>query len=567
MGLLSFRRARHAVAIAALVGSAFSTGLAPADAANGQGSDKEPARDRPAAPSGTVNAVMEREATLDQMQADEASRPAAATQSHDAGALSQGSEARPTAAQAAARDKAAQAVTASAGSPEASADSNAPPGTLVTAFDGFSRATAGGFPPDSDGAVGTLHYVEVVNFRLRVYNKANNAVLNDVGLATFFNDADTMFDPRCVYDQTYKRYVCMATRRADSGTDPNRYIKVAVSNNAQGNANGSWIIFRLNFAGSDGEWCDYPQLGIGQDEVLFTCNNFDDSPGGFVRTMVFAMSKARFYNGWGVSFPIFSPANTFSIAPPVVTGTPQQQNNNLYFLTTDQANAQIDLYRMTNGAHPGQTTFVQQADIAVPAFSQPFDAFNCGGGGPTGAPATVDALEGRFQQNSWQNDNSNSIWNVHSEAIGGWITPVYFQINFATNSVTRRGVIDTSDAGSDEFNAAIAVNGADQMFAVWTRTSTTSNPCLAVQRGGCEVTADCDANIGDTSIFHANGAGPVNNIDSAGRNRWGDYSTVEPDPSPGGASCGANKRAWANIEYTNANDGQWDDRILKYGFC
>jgi hypothetical protein len=507
-------------------------------------------------PSGTVKAVLERTATLEQLMAEEAAGTApTARPDHPLGALPAGPEAGPSAAQRAERRAAVrQASRASNAVPE----ENAPPGTLGTFFAGVDQQAGGCVPPDSDGAVGLTHFVEIVNCRVRVYLKSNQSVVRDVSLQTFFNDTDFVFDPRMVYDQTYRRFVGLVTRRADSGTDTNRYLKLAVS--LSDDAAGSWFVFRINFTGSAGEWCDFPQLGLGQNEVLVTCNNFDDSPGGFVRTFTFAIAKARAYNGWGFSFPAFSPAGTFSLAPPVLVQ--QQQNDNLYFITADDANNQIDMFRMNRGSDPALTTFVKQANIAVPAWSQPFDAFNCGGGGPSAAPTRVDALEGRFQQNSFQ--NGSSLWNVHSEAIGGFITPVYFQIRVTTNAVIRRGLLNT--ANTDEFNASIAVNQSNEMFAVWTRTSTTLNPCLAVQRGGCQVAAgDCDTNVGSPSFFHHNGAGPIDNVVGA-RNRYGDYSTIETDPSAS-PTCASYRQAWANIESTNQNDGFWDDRVLEFGFC
>lgn len=467
------------------------------------------------------------------------------------------------------------------------ADPNDPPSTFVTAFDGFDQEEARCFPPDSDGAVGALHYVEIVNCRIAVYRKSDNVEVENLSLQTHFDDSDFVFDPRMVYDQTYKRWVSVVTRAADSATDTNRYLKLAVTNASNGDASQNWFVYRINFSGQNGEWCDYPQLGIGQDSILVTCNNFQrnaDGTNSFTRTMVFGLPKARVYNGWGFSFPIFSPSGTFSIAPPVLTGTPQQQNDNLFFLMADNGNDQMDLFRMNDASHPAQTTFVKQANIGVTAWDQPFDAFNCGGGGPTNAPSTVDALEGRIQQNIWQNDNSNSLWAVHSEALDlnsngslDTIKPVYFQINPVTNSVTRRGIINSSSSGTigeDEFNASLATNPADQVFAVWNKTSSTDSPCLWVMRGGCEVAAlDCDNNIGDTALIHTTvGAGPINNsqFDAQGnfiRNRWGDYSSVEPDPSNYGGSCTANKRAWASIERVAQDDGNWDNRILVFGFC
>ena len=43
---------------------------------------------------------------------------------------------------------------------------------LGTNFAGTNRAASGFIPPDTMGAVGPNHFIEIINGRYRVYNKA-----------------------------------------------------------------------------------------------------------------------------------------------------------------------------------------------------------------------------------------------------------------------------------------------------------------------------------------------------------------------------------------------------------
>ena len=244
----------------------------------------------------------------------------------------------------------------------------------------------------------------------------------------------------------------------------------------------------------------------------------------------------------------------------VVAGTPMQTTDDLFFIEANDASNLVELYRMEKGAHSGETTFVKQANIPVPAWSAPPDAYN----GPDGP--LIDTLDGRFQQNSWQ--YGNSLWNMHTETSGIFARPRYYQINTATNTIARTGIVRTT-ADSDEWNGSLAVNPASQVFMTWTRTTSTVYP--QIMRGGCEVSAgDCDAVLdGANTIIHIGSNNYISNFIGS-RNRWGDYSSIEPDPSNYGAGCTANKRAWATNEYVGSEsptDHAWDSRIFVFGFC
>jgi hypothetical protein len=71
-----------------------------------------------------------------------------------------------------------------------------PPVIKTNNFNGHSE-TEGLFPPDTHGAIGVNHFVEVTNSHFDVFSKASPpALVKSVTLATFFNyTAETLFDP------------------------------------------------------------------------------------------------------------------------------------------------------------------------------------------------------------------------------------------------------------------------------------------------------------------------------------------------------------------------------------
>lgn len=434
---------------------------------------------------------------------------------------------------------------------------NAPPNILQKAYDGIDQQAGSCVPPDTDGAVGLVHYVQTVNCRVQVYDKASNAVVLNTTLAGFMGSSDFTFDPRAVYDTTAKRFGVLATRKAASSTDTVRRGYIAVSTTSNGTGT-SWYRYNFTWSGPAGEWCDFPQLGQTQDHFIITCNNFilqSSGASNFNRVIVFAIPKARVYNGWGFGFSYFQPPNAFSVAPPVVGGIPMEQSGKAFLIEANSAADSVRMWRF----EPAVDVFVLQATIPVPAWDVPFCSYN-------GAGQCLDALDGRFQQNSYQ--IGNLLWNVHTETMtksngSSYNVPRYYAFNTAANNINKTGVINSGLF--DEWGASLAVNSGNEVFATWVRTSTATN--VQIMRGGCQSGAgDCDANIGDTAIIHASSNDYILNLTGT-RNRFGDYSSVEVDPSVY-SGC-YTRRAWATNEYANNSPAThtWDTRIFQFGFC
>jgi len=74
-------------------------------------------------------------------------------------------------------------------------------------IEGVNQTEAGGsHPPDTHGAVGIDHFVEVTNQNIDIYEKNNGNRVESISLASFFGYTEKdLFDPRCVYDHMRDR--------------------------------------------------------------------------------------------------------------------------------------------------------------------------------------------------------------------------------------------------------------------------------------------------------------------------------------------------------------------------
>src|SRR5207302_2809445 len=134
----------------------------------------------------------------------------------------------------------------------------APPTTILANFSGASDVD-GLRPPDTEGAVGLKHFVEVTNSHFNVFTKGTHALAKSVTLATFFNyTAQTLFDPRVVYDSTWNRWIVTAEAFPESATVQRFFIGISTS----ADPTQSFFIYNLNvnFFGNNNFW-DFPQLG------------------------------------------------------------------------------------------------------------------------------------------------------------------------------------------------------------------------------------------------------------------------------------------------------------------
>jgi hypothetical protein len=436
----------------------------------------------------------------------------------------------------------------------------APPTLQVVSFPGANQTAADTFPPDTHGAVGRSHFVEVVNSRVVVFDKLGTQ-LKSTSLRAFFGTNEFVFDPRVVYDQTWNRWVIVATRASTAPTDNNRHYFLAVS--TSGDPTGSYFVYQPTFGGGPfdaGDWFDYPQLGMDQDAVIITANVFDIPVGGFKFAAMYPIAKARIYNGLGFNVPVFT-GLAGTLAPPIVL----DQNNNAYLVAASNGR-QLHLYRGENLSNAFEASLVLQALIDVPDYATPPSARQ------PGSNQVLDTLDGRFVNASTQ--VGDSLWNVHTIRLGSFPTPKFYQIDTEgaeANTIKQQGFFFES-ATSDDFNVSIAANALDEAFVTWNSTDAINRVSALQHQARVRISGRQPADpLGDipagsalfTSAVALTGNHDPN--DPPNLQRWGDYSavTLDPEASP---TCPAGRRAWI-VNETIVNANTWGSRVARIGFC
>ncbi|WP_067284991.1 hypothetical protein [Streptomyces jeddahensis] len=430
------------------------------------------------------------------------------------------------------------------------------PPAAQAGFEGLNAGSCCARPPDTHGAVGVNHFVEITNHRgVGVFRKSDGALVKNTTLNSFFGyTARTIFDPRIVYDRRWDRWVVFAVAFQESSTVQNVFLGVSRTSDPT----GAYYLYRFDVPEPAGDFFDYPQLGMDQDALIVTANIFSGTT--YVRSRAFGIPKAAAYNGRSFGRPYFDLGTPGTVAPPIV-----EDDNAHAFLVSASAGdpTRLRLFRAT-GLGRSAPAIVLQAFVPVSAFAVPPDARQ------PGTTDRLDTLNARFQNVSTQ--IGSHLLNVHTINAGNRPTAKWYQIDTATNTVPagRSGYVLES-ATSDDFNPSVAgsavggtsANPIGRMFFTWTSTSVASGAAHhATMKGSGRLATDTANVTGGTTFARASTA---YNPSSDTVERWGDYSAVSIDPV-GTSTCPVGQRAWiVNERHVNAT--VWGSRFGRLGFC
>jgi hypothetical protein len=457
-------------------------------------------------------------------------------------------------AQYAAIKQAANLAPRASSRPGASAP-DSPLAVVNTKFVGASECDDpyGGFcwiPPDVAGSIGKSQFVSVSNDVFQVRSRGGVLLKHETLNALFGYSSTAMFDPRVQYDEEYQRWIVTADAFPIDST--HQYLGVAVSKTSS--ATGSWYIYFTNTSSFTGTsyFYDFPGLGMSQDAILFTANIFNPS-NNFVGSDLWSVAKARIYNGFGWSVPIFTGlSGTMQTAHQNLT----DQNGYAWYAAAPGNSGRIDMVAESFPANPQDTQlFGYYNPSGVLAFSIPPSAPQ-----PTGCSNTLDTLDNRFQNAGTQ--NGDVFYQVHTVANGSFSEPRYYIIT-GLNSFTPvvNTVADVFANGSSwDFNPSIASDVSGRFGLNWSTTT----PAFGFGAGNPgehfrDNNGGSPSGSGGLYVFTS---ASCYNTSGGGTYRWGDYSQVSIDPGPGTVSNLGTKIFWIDNE-TVPSVNFWSTEIAK----
>ena len=430
-------------------------------------------------------------------------------------------------------------------------------------FDGIGQGftgpqgtfTVNSAPPDTNGAVGTTQYVQVVNTALAIFDKATGAVAyGPVPINTLFQPlggrcaSDNDGDPVVVFDKLAQRWVISQF----AVTTTPYYQCVAVSQTAD--ATGGYNLYALSYGSVI---TDYPKMGVWPDAYYISFNMFTST---FQGAKACAYDRAAMLAGTAATQQCFQLSTSYGgLLPADLDGTtaPPAGSPGIFM-----ARGSSSLYRwlMTvNWTNPAATTFSSTpASLPVAAYTAACNGGTCVP--QAGVSQKLDSLADRLMfRLAYRNFGGyDSVVVTHSVQIGnyrhGGNTAVHWYE--VRNPRTATAVYQQGTFNPDttsRWMGSIAQDKQGNMAIGYSVSSTSIHP--GIRYTGRAATDALGTLQAETSILEGGGSQTGSNL-----SRWGDYSAMTVDPVD---DC----TFWYTTEYLKSNGAfNWSTRIASFKF-
>ena len=195
-------------------------------------------------------------------------------------------------------------------------------------------------PPDQGLCEGNGFVIEPVNSAYTIYRTNGSTVAGPFNVNKLFDEGFKQFtsDPRCFFDKTTNTWFASILFISGGGVGTKSHEDIAV--NASGNPTTPWTVYRIDTTDNGGPGCpcfgDQPRLGIDQDNLYISTDEFSILGTQFNETQLYAISKSDLVSqARSIHFVHFSNlsiggAIAFGVQPAISFGSPPAE----YFLNS-----------------------------------------------------------------------------------------------------------------------------------------------------------------------------------------------------------------------------------------
>jgi hypothetical protein len=441
----------------------------------------------------------------------------------------------------------------------------ASPWPPIRSFEGLSALddnnVIGGIvaPPDTDGAVGPNHYVQMVNLVYAVYDKTTGGLLggpwagNALWVAANTNDACELTndgDPIVLYDQLADRWLLSQFALPNFPAGP-FYECIAISQT--GDPLGAWNLYTFEISATKMD--DYPKFGIWPDGYYMSVNQFNQNTLSWAGTGVAAFERDQMLLGNPAQMIYFDNAsdNIGGLLPSNLEGavTPTAGTPNYFMQASDDAwgVTASDLLRIwefhVDWVTPANSTFTAVADLTTDPFDMDMCAYSRDCIAQPGTTQKLDAISDRlmFPLNYRNFGTHESMVVNHTVDVGTNHAGVrWYELRNTGSgwSIYQQG--DYAPDSDQRWMASMSIDSQGNIALGYSVSSSTTYPS-ARYTGRLAGDPLGTMTLGENSIIEGTGS-------QLGVNRWGDYSAVLVDPVD---EC----TFWYTQEYVNTT-GAWN---------
>ncbi|MBI4775899.1 MAG: hypothetical protein HY788_17285 [Deltaproteobacteria bacterium] len=429
--------------------------------------------------------------------------------------------------------------------------------SVILNFEGNSFT--GYVPPDPVGEVGPNHYVQMVNTAFSIFDKGGNLLAGPTEIKELWtgqgNDCELYGDgdPIVLYDPLADRWLLAELSLGAVPFAPPWHMSVAVSRTPD--PTGEYFLYCFEITDA---FPDYPKFGVWRDAYYMSTND------GIPQVGAYAFDRAGMLAGQPATFQKFVVDRNFMLPGDLDGPTPPPVGSPNYFYTfMDDSfwpsmgfpgvdRLEVWEYRV-DFDNPGNSAFVQTASLPT----EPFDYTVCGffdlscvpqpGGGES-----VDAVS---EWPMWRCQYRN--FGSYEVLVGNFTVDVdgtnhagikWFELRKAGGGTWRihQEGLHAPDA-DHRWMGSIAMDGSGAIALGYSVTGETVFPSI---RFAYRVAGDPPGTLREEVELITGGGAQL-----SGFSRWGDYSSMNVDPSDDGTFW------YTNEYYAESSSNNWQTRI------
>ncbi|MFN8489908.1 MAG: hypothetical protein U0350_20145 [Caldilineaceae bacterium] len=406
-------------------------------------------------------------------------------------------------------------------------------------------------PPDTNLAVGDTQVVQWVNSSFAIFNKATgakilgplagNALWSGLGNGCATNNDG---DPVVRFDRIAHRWIF--TQFSVSTTPFLQCFAISTS----ADATGSYFRYYATYANFN----DYPKLGVWPDGYYITYNMFNPSGTSFLGARVCALERSKMLVGALATQVCFQLSTSYdSLLPSDLNGALAPPAGAPNFLLNFGTNA-LRLWKFHVVFGGAGSTLTGPTTLPVAAFTRA-----CSGGACIPQPGTTTKLDSladrlmfRLAYRRFADGHEALVVNHAVKPSNGTSAIRWYEVRNpnGTPVVFQQGTFapDTSS----RWMGSIAMDKQGNIAVGYSVSSSTLKPSI---RYTGRLAGDALGTLQAENIIIAGGGSQT-----GGLTRWGDYSTMDVDPSN---DC----TFWYTNEYLKANGSfNWSTRIAAFKF-
>jgi hypothetical protein len=447
---------------------------------------------------------------------------------------------------------------------------------LIASVDGLGRGfldsnghpmRVTGIPPDTNGAVGDVHYVQVVNTYFAIFNKADlikagtkptkpvSPVFGWAPISVIWRgfggkcEENNDGDPIVEYDKIAKRWVITQMRTSGGG------FSECIAVSASSDATGAYHRYEFNQPSLN----DYPKMGVWPDGYYITYNMYDGVEGA----RICAYERSKMLEGKPAGEIAVQLDNSFwSLLPSDFDGLPDAEhlpppNSPCYFLSLGTTANTLDFWKFhVDWTDPAKSTFGNNGPNATLQVEPFTDA-------PTRCPSIpqlgscqLDAVGERLLYRLAYRrfaDHESLVTNHSVQGETAIAACRWYEIcnPGGVPTIAQQGTFSPDE--TSRWVSSIAMDGSGDIGLGYSASSASSHPSIRItaQKGGAP-----RGILGSEQIV-INGKSSQQG-DYA--ERWGDYSSMAIDPVD-------DTTFWFTTEYlATANNASfnWSTRIIAF---